>query len=55
MMKIGSTKSANRDIELTCVAIIMLKEIIEERYIANSARKQRQRTGNRHAKHPFYG
>jgi hypothetical protein len=24
MMKTGSTKSANRDIELTCVAIIML-------------------------------
>src|SRR5208283_4099534 len=34
MMKTGSTKSANRDIELTCVTIIMLKEMIEERYIA---------------------
>ena len=34
MMKTRSTKSANRDIELTCVAIIMLKEMIEETYIA---------------------
>ena len=34
MMKTGSTKTANRDIELTCVAIIMLKEVIEQRYIA---------------------
>ena len=34
MMKTGSTKSANRDIELTCITIIMLKEMIEERYIA---------------------
>ena len=33
-MKTGSTKSANRDIELTCVAIIVLREVIEERYIA---------------------
>ncbi len=34
MTKTGSTKSANHDIELTCVMIIMLKEMIEERYIA---------------------
>jgi hypothetical protein len=34
MMKTGRTKSANRDIELTCVAIFMLKDMIEERYIA---------------------
>jgi len=34
MMKTGSTKSANSDIELICVAIIVLREVIEERYIA---------------------
>ena len=33
-MKTGNTKSPNRDIELTCVAIIMLREVIEETYLA---------------------
>src|SRR5208282_2362422 len=36
MMKTGSTKSASRDIELTCVAIFVLKDMIEERYVATS-------------------
>ena len=37
MMKTGSTKIPNCGIELTCVAIIMLREVIEERYIATPA------------------
>ena len=53
MVKTGSTKSANCDIELTCVTIMILREMIEERYIATPSRKQRQRTGNRHAQTPL--
>jgi hypothetical protein len=34
MIKTGSARSPNCGIELTCVAIIMLREVIEERYIA---------------------
>src|SRR5208282_5750292 len=46
MIKTGSTKSANSNIELTCAAIIIiLKEMIEERYIATPpAKTNRQST-----------
>jgi len=43
------------DIELICEAIIMIREVIEVEIYRHSAGEQRQRTGDRHAKHPFYG